>query len=160
MAPFVAYAPCTENESGHELINVTLQTTSGTIPAVFELNDNCGDAVALTLTFSGQSQTAKASSYFEALSQVRLLLEKDEQYPICWGSCESVYPSPMQLDMGNGRLAYKMALGCQAKTKDIVDIFNVDDICVPVTVAKQAQFHENWVQSIGKKNTGPSGEVL
>ncbi|MEH7304129.1 hypothetical protein [Neobacillus drentensis] len=46
---------------------------------------------------------------------------------ICNGAALNVYPSPMALSMGSGRLAYKLNFGKQAISEDLVDIFDCDD---------------------------------
>ena len=146
----IQYAPYTENELGHELIKVIVQSDNGSIEATFELNDECDDYVELKLIYKDteQSYQSRAHTYFDALNEIRKRLETDKKYPICFGTCENVYPSGMQLDMGVGRLAYKQTLGKQAVLIDIVDIFNSDDSCIPTSIEAQKVFHEKWIQSI------------
>ena len=147
----IKYAPYTENELEHELIQTLVLSEDGLSEAIFELNEECGEDVGLTLRFAGQSHTSQAPSFFEALNGIREILEKDNRYPICYGTCENVYPSGMSLSMGTGRLAYRCTLGCPARNEDIVDIFNTDEACVPATIQAQKQFHRTWVESIGKR---------
>ena len=145
------YAPYTENELGHELIQTFVLADDGLLEATFELNEQCGQDVELTITFAGQSHTAQAPSFFEALNGIREILEKDNIYPVCYGTCENVYPSAMSLSMGTGRLAYRCALGSPARNEDIVDIFNTDEACVPVTIEAQKLFNRTWVESTVKR---------
>ena len=152
----IKYAPYTENELGHELIQSFVLSDDELIEATFELNEECGEDVELTISFAGQSHTSQAPSFFEALTGIRELLEKDNRYPICFGTCENVYPSGMSLSMGTGRLAYRCTLGSPARNEDIVDIFNADETCIPVTIETQKLFNRAWVESIGKRTAQQS----
>jgi hypothetical protein len=62
-------------------------------------------------------------SLFEALCALRRALEPLGKTLGCAGACLHVYPSPMSLSMGEGRMAYKLTLGKQATREDLVDIF-------------------------------------
>ncbi|WP_102272785.1 hypothetical protein [Cytobacillus massiliigabonensis] len=66
------------------------------------------------------------------------------------GAAENVYPSPMQLSMGTGELAYQLTLGKPAATEDIVHIFEYDDKLNCVSFAEQLQFHQKWFNRLGE----------
>jgi len=148
MAVFSDYAPYTENELGHEIVKIKILSDGKPIDAILELNDEYGDDVEITLTVEGDILKSQAHTFFEALNKLRVILEKDNKQLVCFGTCENVYPSAMQLDMGVGRLAYRCTLGMQAKNEDIVDIFNSDSSCVPASIEAQKQFNDKWVHSI------------
>ena len=148
MAVFSDYAAYTENELGHEIVKIRILSDDKSIDATLELNDEYGDDVEITLTVEGDVLKSQEHTFFEALNKLREILDKGNKQLVCFGTCENVYPSAMQLDMGVGRLAYRCTLGMQAKNEDIVDIFNWDSSCVPTTFEAQKQFNEKWIQSI------------
>ena len=76
-------SPEINNETGHETINVAVLSGNKRISAVFVLNDSYGSEVQLTLTFAEHSYRAHATTYFEAMNKIRLVLEKDGIYPVC-----------------------------------------------------------------------------
>jgi hypothetical protein len=67
---------------------------------------------------------------------------------MCNGAAKNVYPSPMQISMGTGRFAYKQYIGKQARTEDVVDIFDCDNSLDFVGIEEQYKFHEEWCKSI------------
>ena len=75
-------SPETNNEPGHEIISVIVLSGNKRIKAEFVLNDNYVNEVELTLAFAGFCYKAHAPTYFEALNKIRLILEKDNIYPI------------------------------------------------------------------------------
>lgn len=145
------HAPDTENDLGHEIINVFVLSGNKHFEAVFELNDNYGNEVQLTLSFAGHSYKSHAPTYFEAMNKIRLILEKDNIYPICYGACENIYPSGTTISTATGRTAYRCTPGRLALNKDIVDIFGTDSFCIPVAVQTQRQFNLKWRESIADK---------
>jgi len=144
-------SPDTNNEPGHETINASVLSGNKRIAAEFVLNDNYGSGVELTLTFAGQSYKSNAPTYFEAMNKIRLILEKDNIYPICYGACENIYPSGTTITTATGRTAYRCRPGKPALSSDIVDIFEIDSSCTPVTVQTQKQFNLKWRESITPK---------
>ena len=143
----------TRNEPGHETIKAYVLSGNKRIEAVFILNDNPGYEVELTLKFAGHSYKAHAPTYFEAMNKIRLILEKDDIYPICYGTCENTYPSGTTISASTGRTAFRCTLGRPAINKDIVDIFGTDGSCTPVAVLTQKQFNLKWRESITFKKT-------
>ncbi len=106
------------------------------------------DKVAIKLKFDGCSISSKSENFFDALLILRKELEKRGIQILCNGAAENIYPSPMQLSMGTGRVAYKQNLGQQARTKDIVDIFEYDKSLNFVNIEAQLEFHNRWIKSI------------
>jgi hypothetical protein len=54
----------------------------------------------------------------------------------------------MQLAMGSGRRAYKLTYGQQARLKDVVDIFDYDRELNFVSISKQTDYYEKWLDSL------------
>ena len=84
------------------------------------------DVMGINLNIDGQISCFKGENFFDALLALRKELEKRNIQILCNGAAENVYPSTMQLAMGDGRLAYKLYLGQQARMLDLVDIFEYD----------------------------------
>jgi hypothetical protein len=89
----------------------------------------------------------EGSDYFEAFCQVRYRLEDARLFPFCYGASLNVYPSGMCRDMGHGLKAYRLTLGKQARTADLVHIFEAGDDVVPASVARQKEFFKDWLKS-------------
>jgi hypothetical protein len=103
------------------------------------------DMVLIEIMIDGQKINAKSESFFNALLELRKELEKRSIQIMCNGAAENVYPSPMQLSMGVGRIAYKQYLGQQARKSDIVDIFDCDNSLNFVSIEAQLRFHNDWL---------------
>jgi hypothetical protein len=54
----------------------------------------------------------------------------------------------MQLEMGVGRLAYKLHHEVPAQIADVIDIFELDDELEFVSVTEQANYYQRWIGSI------------
>jgi len=144
-------SPEINNEPGHEIKSVIVLSGNKRIKAKFVLNDNYGNEVELALTFAGHSYKSHAPTYFEAMNKIRLILEKDNIYPICYGACENIYPSGTTISTATGRTAYRCKPGKPALKSDLVDIFDADGFCTPVSVQTQKQFNLKWRESITDK---------
>src|SRR5258708_5303425 len=72
------------------------------------------DLVRLELHFAGEVLTAVAGTFFDALTDIRRLLEGRGLRPRCFGASRDVYPSPMIRSMGSGEKAYRLKVGCPA----------------------------------------------
>ncbi len=66
----------------------------------------------------------------------------------CNFAVRNIYPSNMQRSMGTGRTAYQLYLREQAKSKDVVDILDYDNILEFVTVDEQEKFYRDWISSL------------
>lgn len=109
------------------------------------------DLVAVELKLPSKTFFTKAESYFEALQCIRKDLEHDGIQILCNGAARNVYPSPMMLNMGEGRSAYKVTFGHQALMKDVVDIFDYDESLICCSVEEQNQYYSNWVTSLRRR---------
>ena len=105
--------------------------------------------VRLALEYTGKTLTRTEYDYFTAMIEIRRELETDGILLKCYGASKNVYPSRMALDMGAGWKAYKTTLGQQAKTSDLVSIFESGPDVEPATVEEQKAFHEAWFDSLG-----------
>ena len=86
----------------------------------------------------------EADSFFEALTNYRLDLEKEGGILQCNGADKCVFPSPMQLNFG-GEKAYFLEMGKQASLNNVYEIFDQDKPNLNcVSVAEQKQFYEDW----------------
>lgn len=87
---------------------------------------------------------SEGCGFFEALSNLRELLEKNQILILCNGAAVNVYPSPMQFDSGSTE-AYKTEYGKPALNKDLVDIFDYDPSLILTSIEKQDDFHKKWI---------------
>ena len=108
------------------------------------------DVMGINLNIDGQISCFKGENFFDALLTLRKELEKRNMLILCNGAAENVYPSTMQLAMGDGRLAYKLYLGQQARMLDLVDIFEYDKSLDFVSVETQLKFYNKWIKNIMK----------
>ena len=111
--------------------------------AVLELQDdeNC----KINLTVGKDTYSSEGEHFWGALIELRKKLEEHNIKLLCQGCCKNVYPSPMILDMGAAVKAYKMTLGKQAKSEDLVFIF---DPCKPeeyASIEEQERFYHKWL---------------
>jgi hypothetical protein len=103
----------------------------------------------IELEFAGRRIIgASEFGYFTALQRVRSECEKEEAFLLCLGASEDVYPSGMQMSMGPASLAYRMRIGRQALSSDIVKIFDSDESVKPSTVEQQELFRKRWLESL------------
>jgi hypothetical protein len=65
------------------------------------------DICRLSCEYRGKRILAEATDFFEALCQIRIMLEKEGLIPFCYGASLDVWPSGMARDMGAGRKAIK-----------------------------------------------------
>ncbi len=67
---------------------------------------------------------------------------------MCKGCCKNVYPSGMILSMGEGRKAYELELGKQAKMDSLVDIFAPCLSQEYAIIMAQEEFYKTWLESL------------
>jgi hypothetical protein len=89
----------------------------------------------------------EASDLFEALRQVRLAFESRGVLLCCAGARRDVWPSGMQRDMGEGRVAYVLTLPRTAERPPRVGIFDPAPRETIATVAEQEAFARRWMDS-------------
>ncbi len=117
-------------------------------------------SVVLTETESGACQMlmtcdewtleSTAEDWFDAFCAIRRDLETRELLPACYGAHLQAFPSGMSRSMGGGRKLYRLTLGKQALTKDLVGLFDAGDDVIPSTVDAQHQFFDQWIDSLGR----------
>ena len=120
------------------------------LSAMFELDFGTqeDETVSVKLIFANRKLFSKGDTFWEALTKLRIDLEKENILIACFGSCANVYPSPMILNMGEGRQAYRLTHREQAKKKNLVDIFESDNDVQPVTVKEQENYYSKWLTSL------------
>jgi hypothetical protein len=106
------------------------------------------DQARLDLHFAGEAVITVADTFFDALADIRKVLERRGLRPKCFGACRDVYPSPMIRSMGSGEQAYRLKQGCQAKMEDLIPIFGSDPKINPVSVEEQEEFYRKWLKSL------------
>lgn len=106
------------------------------------------NAVLLKLTLPHKAIEAQAEDFFSALTEIRARLEKSGILVENFGSSLNVYPSPMSRNMGSGEKAYKLEMGRQAMSSDLVSIFETGPDVVPSTVEDQENFYREWLKSL------------
>ena len=109
------------------------------------------DTLVLHIDAEDLHFSAPANNCFAALTAVRKELEKLGAYPLIMGAHEKVYPSPMQLGMGDGRKAYLQRMGKPALMSDCVDIFDPckeEDVS---SVEMQVQYHNRWIAGASER---------
>lgn len=106
------------------------------------------EMVFLEITIDCQKLCYKSENFFSTLRNLREDLEKKNIQILCNGAAENIYPSSMQMSMGSGRMAYKLYMGQQAKSSNIVDIFDCEDGLNFVSIEKQSKYYAEWLQSV------------
>lgn len=91
----------------------------------------------------------EGDNYFETLLDIRKELEILNIQLLCKGCCKNVYPSGMLLSMGEGRKAYTLSLGEQAKMSSLVDIFSPCSLEEFGTIQQQSDYFDLWTNSLG-----------
>ena len=101
------------------------------------------------LRFAERTISGKSGDFFDALVQVRKTMEKENVLLLVYGASKNVWPSAMARSMGAGLRAYKMTMGRQALTTDLVEIFAPGPDVQPCTVAEQEKYKDEWFASLG-----------
>ena len=103
----------------------------------------------IEISLGSQVVKYEAESFFQALIEIRLDLEKDGGIIQCNGSDRHIFPSPLQMAMG-GEKAYLLEIGKQATLQNIYDIFDTNKPNLDcVTVLEQKEFYNQWFHSLG-----------
>lgn len=92
------------------------------------------------------------NDFFASLVKLRdWVYDKEQLLPMCKGALINVYPSRMSRQMSNGMKAYSLTLKKQARTEDIIEIFDsikeseVNKLSIP---KQQLEFFKKWVRSL------------
>lgn len=99
------------------------------------------------LKMKDNSFSAEGENYFDALINLRKKLELKNVKLLCKGCSRFVYPSPMILSMGDAMQAYELVLGEQARSKNIVNIFEPCIYDEYATIDEQCAYYEKWIES-------------
>lgn len=91
----------------------------------------------------------QGNNLYDALLEVRKILESKGCHLRCAGSSLNVYPSGMSKGMGDGRMAYKLAMGKKASRADLIDIFSTVNDHIDSTIDQQQAFYSKWLASHG-----------
>jgi len=129
-------------------VNLVSQRRSPVVAALRLYDDS--DECRLELLYDGQSYAATGDDFFESFSAIREHLEPLGFLPRCYGAHLRAFPSGMSRSMGGGAQVYRLTLGVQAQTKDLIHMFESDDEVQPATVREQRAFFEQWLASLGK----------
>ncbi len=125
------------------------ETINSEVFLLAESPDN-EDMVLLEIIFEDRRIKIENDNFFDALKELRKVLEKENIQILCNGAAKNVFPSSMQFSMGNTRKAYKLSYGKQAKLEDMVDIFEFEEGLEFVSVDEQLQFYNQWINSVMK----------
>lgn len=90
----------------------------------------------------------QGDNLYDALLEVRKMLESKGCRLRCAGASLNVYPSGMSKNMGDGRMAYKLTMGRKATRVDLVDIFSDINEYIDSTVEQQQEFYGKWLASL------------
>jgi hypothetical protein len=112
-------------------------------------SENAESPCVIELRLNERTIIGKSEDYFDALIQVRKTLEKDSVFLLIYGVSKNVWPSAMARSMGAGLRAYKMTMGKQAVTADLVEIFASGPDVQPCTVVEQEKYKDEWFVSLG-----------
>ena len=134
-------------------IQVKVRMADGDIvSAAVEICSNAGTRLhGLTIKGIDTGQERfDAGDLFEAMTDLRRVLERTGAQLLCAGARVDVYPSGMCRDMGGGRQAYATQIGKPARMEDLVDIFAYAEPESVGTVQQQVEFHAEWIESLAK----------
>lgn len=116
-----------------------------TVVATETDNDDC----RIAMISDDLRLEASAGDYFEAFCKIRIELWKNQLLPDCYGAHLRAFPSGMSRSMGGGLKLYRLTLGKQALTKDMVHLFDTGKDVIPATVEDQRRFFDDWILSLG-----------
>lgn len=124
-------------------------TIDGTLVLEERTSVDAEEPCSLHLSCQAGEFDATASDYFEALVRLRKELERQDLQILVNGASRDVWPSAMARSMSLGLQAYRMCLGRQALTSDLVPTFELAPESQPCSVAEQELFREQWFASLG-----------
>jgi len=104
----------------------------------------------LTLSYASGDLQGVGTDFFEAFCRIREQLANSGIFPVCYGASRTVYPSGMARDMGAGLKAYRLHMGRQAQSDDLVHIFDSGPDVEVATVEAQKTFAEAWFDQFRK----------
>ena len=135
-------------------IRVPIQQGELTLEAQLNYTEREDGQCEVGVLHSGERLSALAGDFFEALLAVRVQLESRGLLLGVRGATRDVWPSAMSRQMGSGLQAYRMALGRQAFSADLVNIFETSSDVVPATIRTQTEYRDAWFNSLGGESNG------
>jgi hypothetical protein len=102
----------------------------------------------ITFQYRGRSISVSAADFFDALSQILIQLEPERLMLFCYGASLNVFPSGMSRSMGAGLKAYRLIMGRQTRSQDLVFIFDSGPDVIPSSVARQREYFDDWIASL------------
>ena len=127
---------------------VELLQASSAVRAELTYGEHNSESCWVRLAYGSQSFLGEGSDYFDALVALRRQLEAQDTLIRVNGVSLNVWPSGMSRSMGGGIRAYRMTLGSQARTADLVHIFECSTGIEPATIAEQERFRDEWFASL------------
>jgi len=106
-------------------------------------------AFHLELKYETEAVEGSGADYFEALVSLRRKLEARQVLICVNGASKGVWPSAMSRSMSCGLKAYRMKIGHQALTQDLVEVFAFDPEMQPCSIVEQENFKNEWFASLG-----------
>jgi hypothetical protein len=128
---------------------VELLRASGAVRAELTYGERDSESCWVRVAYAAQSFVGEGSDYFDALVALRRQLEALSILIRVNGAGQNVWPSGMSRSMGSGIQAYRMTLGSQARTVDLVHIFECSTGIEPATITEQERFRDQWFASLG-----------
>jgi hypothetical protein len=110
------------------------------------------DAAIRLRRSDGSVEDVTASDLFECLIKVRLLLESHGLLLCCQEARPNVFPSGLNRQMSNGRLAYPLRRMPPLTDDDLVDIFKPAEPSEVGTVEQQMDFVRSFYGFGAEKN--------
>jgi hypothetical protein len=108
------------------------------------------DQIMIRLHLADLETKRSADDFFTAMVGIREVLDARGIRLMNYGASLNIYPSPMSRSMGSGEKAYRLRMGEQAKSGDLVSIFETGPDVKPSTVYDQEQFYRDWLASLKK----------
>ena len=104
----------------------------------------------LEFTWPGGEGCGVGWHYQAALCQAREQLAQWGLTPQCFGACRNLVQTGMCVDDGEGVVGYLVRLGEHVHPSRLVNIFNSGAEMDLASVAEQAAFRREWLESIRK----------
>ncbi|WP_051433185.1 hypothetical protein [Promicromonospora kroppenstedtii] len=101
----------------------------------------------------GTTIDGSGGDFYEALRELRLIVESSGRLLLCAGSRRDVHPSAMQRQWTQGRRAYALGGVFKGEKAPVVDIFDPIDVADVVSVEAQQAWYSEWLAT-------PRGNVL
>jgi len=111
---------------------------------LFEEFLNC----KIILDMEGRILESGSTDYFDALQQIRRILDSEKTFIQCNGARIDVYPSSMSRDMSQGLVAFILHMGQHGSMNDKVHVFDPSDVICDKTVEEQCSYHTKWLDSL------------